>query len=52
MEVFDMTEFILGLMFGGLIVGVCTVVCLDIVKNAKAKSENREKLLERLRCLT
>ena len=46
-----MTEFNLILIFGGLIVGACAVVCLFIVRNVKAKSENREKLLERLRWL-
>ena len=47
-----MTEFNLGLIFGGLIVGACAVVCLFIVRGARAKSENREKLLARLRCHT
>ena len=45
-----MTNLIL--IFGGLIVGACVVVCLFIVRDVKAKSENREKLLERLRCLS
>lgn len=47
-----MTEFSLILIFGGLIVGACAVVCLFIVRDIKAKSENREKLLERLRWLS
>ena len=44
-----MTEFNLGLIFGGLIVGACAVVCLFVVRDVKAKSEECEKLLERLR---
>lgn len=46
-----MTEFNLGLISGGLIIGACAVVCL-FIRGAMAKRENREKLLERLRCLT
>lgn len=50
-----MTEFNLILIFGGLIVGACAVVCLFIVRvvrDVKSKSENRKKLLERLRWLS
>ncbi len=47
-----MTEFNLGLMFGGLIIGACAFVYLFIVRDVKAKKENREKLLDRLKCLS